>query len=143
MRFKLKSEYEKLSYFGLGPTENYSDFNAQAKFGVWESNVTEQYEPYIKPQECGNHTKTEWVELFDGKNKLKFIGAPCFEFSALHYSVEQLDKSTHAHELIPLDRTDVIINYRVEGVGSNSCGPKLLDEYKITEDTIKYAFEIK
>ena len=143
MRFKLKSEYEKLSYFGLGPMENYSDFNAQAKFGVWESNVTEQYEPYIKPQECGNHTKTEWVELFDGKNKLKFIGAPCFEFSALHYSVEQLDKSTHAHELIPLDRTDVIINYRVEGVGSNSCGPKLLDEYKITEDTIKYAFEIK
>lgn len=142
VRFKLKKEFENLQYAGLGPYENYSDFKAHAKWGIWDSTVTEQYEPYIMPQECGNHMETQWVKLRSASGGICISTENTFEFSALHHSIEQLENATHTNELAPLDETHLIINYRVEGVGSNSCGPKLLDEHKIMEDEILFNFKI-
>lgn len=143
VRFKLNKDFETLRYFGMGPYENYIDMRNHVKLGVWESSVSEEYEPYIMPQECGNHTLTEWVELTGNSEIMRVESEKPFEFSALHYSVEQLDTAKHNWELSPLDETDLIVNYRVEGVGSNSCGPQLPDEYKIKEDEIDFEFAVK
>ena len=142
IRFVLKNEFEKLKYFGRGPLENYCDFLNHTTFGTWESTVSAEYVPHIRPQECGNHTGCDWVEICDGNNALKFRGDKPFEFSALHFSVEQLDNAAHSFEIEPLKQTHLIINYRVEGVGSHSCGPALEDKFKVNDRIIDLSFSL-
>lgn len=142
VRFILKEGFEALRYFGRGPKENYCDFQGHAELGVWNSTVTEEYVPYIRPQECGNHTGCDWLEIADRENTLKLYGDKPFEFSALHYSIEQLDRADHSFEIAPLKETHLLVNYRVEGVGSNSCGPALEDKYKVNDRIINFSFAL-
>lgn len=140
IRFVLKNEFEKLRYFGRGPLENYCDFLNHTTFGIWDSTVSAEYVPHIRPQECGNHTGCDWVEICDGNSTLKFKSNKPFEFSALHFSIEQLDNANHSFEIKPLKETHLLINYRVEGVGSHSCGPLLEDEFKVNDRIIDFSF---
>ncbi len=146
MRFALKPEFEELEYFGRGDRECYVDYKEHSKMGVWKSTVTDEYEPYIRPQECGNHTDVKYLKLKGDTDLLFDTGAEyvqkCFEFSALHYVMEQLDEAEHAFELIPSDTTEVLICYKNRGIGSGSCGPALLDKYKITDKVINFGFRI-
>ena len=142
VRFVLKEGFETFRYFGRGPKENYCDFQGHADLGVWNSTVTEEYVPYIRPQECGNHTGCDWLEIADRENTLKLYGDKPFEFSALHYSIEQLDRADHSFEIAPLKETHLLVNYRVEGVGSNSCGPALEDKYKVNDRVIDFSFAL-
>jgi D-alanyl-D-alanine carboxypeptidase len=69
-------------------------------------------------------------------------GAPRVEFSALHYSMEDMTKYKHRHELSPDGKTHLIVNYRVGGIGSNSCGPLPLPKDRLYEDPFRYAFTL-
>ncbi len=143
MQFMLKQGMEHIKYFGKGPDECYIDFQSHARMGVWESTVTSEYEPYIFPQECGNHIGTEWLKIWDNDGKsLLFKADGTFEFSALHFTPEQLDSATHRHLLKPMGETAVIINYKVGGIGSNSCGPALPEKYQLNDRKIGYGFSI-
>jgi beta-galactosidase len=66
-----------------------------------------------------------------------------FEFSALHYSVEQLTEAKHRHELKDITATYLLINYKVGGIGSNSCGPALPEKYQLKDEEFSYAFTVK
>jgi len=143
MRFVLDKEFEKLEYFGKGPKESYIDFQNHASFGVWEDTVTNQYEPYIRPQECGNHIDTDWVKLESENNGFYVESDNSFEFSALHYSIEQLDAADHSFELEPSEETDLLINYKVEGIGSHSCGPELPEKYRLRDREINLNFRVE
>ena len=143
MRFVLDEEFEKLRYFGKGPKECYIDFQNHASFGVWEDSVANQYEPYIRPQECGNHIGTDWVTLESDNNKFNVFSENSFEFSALNFSVEQLDSIEHSFELEPLDETHLLVNYKVEGIGSHSCGPELPPKYRLRDREIEFSFNVK
>ena len=139
VRVPLISEFEELSYFGKGPRECYIDYQSHAKMGYWKSTVTDEYEPYIRPQECGNHMDVRMLQI-SGVDKVIVKSEKTFDFSALHYTVEELDEKNHAYELQTSDSTELILAYKNRGIGSNSCGPALLDKYKVKDKVIDFCF---
>lgn len=144
MRFALNPEMESLEYFGKGKRECYIDYQQHARMGTFKSTVTQEYEPYIRPQECGNHIKTKWLRLNSetGEN-LVFRTEKEFEFSTLHYTVEELDCKNHAFELEQSGTTEVLICYKNRGIGSRSCGPALSEKYQIRDKEIHFRFFIE
>ncbi|MDR0555080.1 MAG: DUF4981 domain-containing protein [Treponema sp.] len=135
---------EKLEYFGLGPEENYSDLREHVLMGHYRSTVTEQYFPYIKPQEHGNHGKVKWAAVYDHLGRgLLFDAAHCgFDFSASHYTAEDLFRAKHTCDLKPRAETIVRIDYKNGGIGSGSCGPYTEKPYTVHDKDIHYAFGI-
>ena len=141
--FTLFEEYNKLKYFGRGPGENYCDMKNYAFMGIYSSSVADQYYPYIKPQENGNHTDTVWAQLSSENEKICFIGEDSFEFSALPYRAEDLQKAHYNSELEFRGETVMRIIYKQNGIGSASCGPNLRQEYTFLDKYIKFSFNIK
>ena len=131
---------EQLTYFGMGPGENYQDMNGHAHMGQFTSSVAEQYVPYIMPQEHGNHTNVKMAALSDGVQAAVQVTGDGFEMNASHYTAQDLDTAQHDWELSPRAETVLRIDYRVSGIGSNSCGPELLEKYRLSEKEIAYAF---
>ena len=142
VRIPLNKEFTDITYFGMGDKENYVDFSAHTKMGVYTNKVVNEVEPYIRPQETGNHTKTKYLKVY-GNNSVEFKSENGFEFSALPYTIEDLDKAEHVYELPDVRSTEVLICYKNRGVGSNSCGPKIADKYKVTDKVIDFKFTIK
>lgn len=142
MRFAFDPDLEELCYYGKGPWECYVDYQEHTKMGIWESTVSGEYEPYIRPQDCGNHIGVKWVRL--GKNEDVCIQAKeTFEFSALHYTIEELDSKAHAFELDKAQSTEVIVSYKNRGIGSCSCGPALSEKYQVRDKEIHFGFVVK
>ncbi len=142
MRFPLTRSFEEFSYFGMGDRECYSDYQAHAKMGLWNSSVTREYEPYIRPQECGNHMNTKWLKLCGKNQDILFVADTQFEFSALHFTIEELDEKQHTFELEDSDSTEVLICYKNRGVGSGACGQRLLKKYCVTDNHIEFGFSV-
>lgn len=142
-RYVLDGGYEALNYFGRGPEENYIDMAEHTRMALHHSNVTAEYEPYVCPQECGNHTGVTEVELAnaDGERFRVESGTP-IEFSALPYSIEQLDRVEHRHQLVPEGETHLLINARVGGIGTNSCGPRLTPKYRFDDAAVSMQYRI-
>lgn len=142
VRIPLVRELEELEYFGKGERECYIDYQEHAKLGVWSSTVTDEYEPYLMPQECGNHVEVKRVTLSSGSESIEVNAEKAFEFSALHYSIEQLDRAKHAFELTQENSTELLICYKNRGAGSNSCGPVLLEKYTFNDRVFDFEFSI-
>ena len=140
LMFTLKPGFEKLSYFGMGPYSCYSDFCCHTKMGHFESTVTDEFEPMIKPQECGNHIKTEYAMLTNGETSISARGM--FNFSALHHSPRALAETKHVHELAKDEKTYFIVNYKLHGVGTNSCGPHPSEQFRFNDKTVDFVFDI-
>lgn len=138
--FKLPYENEEFSYFGMGDSENYIDMCNHTKMGYYTSNADKEYVSYIRPQEHGNHTKTKLLKM---KNSLTFTTENEFEFNVSHYNSYSLDKAKHTDELAKDNSTNVRIDYKVSGIGSNSCGPQLSEKYRLDEKEIEFSFSIK
>ena len=141
MELALRRGFETVSYYAYGPEESYIDLHNHAHLGFHTDTVSAQYVPHIHPQECGNHYGARQVSLTDGKATLSVSGR--FEFSALHHTIEDLEKAGHRHLLPSRAETYLLINYKVDGVGSNSCGQHPLEQYRFTEKTFRWQFEIK
>ncbi len=136
--------FEYFSWYGRGPWENYIDKKESTVIDVYRQTVTEQYQPYIFPQESGNKCDVRWAGLTDfNGNGLLFIGEPVFEISALHYTAEDLDKAQHHYELVPREETIVRLNYRHGGLGSNSCGPDPMEKYRLKAEHAEISFVIR
>ena len=140
IRIPLIRDFENFEYFGMGERECYLGYEAHAKMGWYKSDVTNEYEPYIFPQECGNHTRTKWLRFYNKENILEFFGEN-FEFSALHYTIEELDEKRHAFELIDSNSTEVIICYKNRGV--TSCYQKLAPKNQLNDQNITFEFKIR
>ncbi len=138
----INPSYEKLEWFGRGPWENYPDRKSSAMIGNYTSTVSEQYVPYILPQEHGHKTDVRWLTLFDHDGYgLKVEGLPTFEFSASHFSANDLYSTGHTHELTPKPEILLNIDVGMRGLGTASCGPDTLDEYRLLKS--KYVFSYK
>ncbi len=138
---------EQLRYFGMGPMEAYADKHLAAKMGDWRSTVTDNHEPYIMPQENGAHAGTLWAMAYNAAGHgLYFTGAgetDSFTFGASHYSAGELTAKAHHWELEAAKETYVYLDYKQAGLGSQSCGPELAEEYRIDEKKITFALRIK
>ena len=122
-KIELPGKFSNLTWFGRGPHENYWDRNASAHFGEYRSTVNEQYFPYIRPQENGYKTDTRWLALQDSLGKgIMIIGEPLISFSALNFSIDDLDQDTkhnykHTIDLIPKDTVFLNVDFKQTGVG--------------------------
>ncbi len=131
MQLQMPAKYDKVKYYGRGPHENYIDRNSSEFLGIYQSTVSEQYYPYVRPQESGNHTDVRWFEVTDGQRGLRFSSSAPIECSALPYLVEDLDAGPvkehtwgqHSGDLIERPLTQVHIQQRQMGLGCvNSWG---------------------
>lgn len=140
--FEIKSPKanDGFEYFGMGEKENYADMCHHSKIGKYKSVAENEYVPYITPQEHGNHTKTKYLKMDNG---IEFYTDNEFEFNVSNYSTEALTDATHTDELFKNDLTNIRIDYKVSGIGSNSCGPELIEKYRLSEKKISFEFYIK
>ena len=133
-------ENESFLYYGRGPMENYCDMNLHATTGFFESTAEAEYVPYIMPQEHGNHTGCKYLCQ---KNGLEFTADTEFEFNVSQYTTQALAEAMHINELEKNNAVNIRIDYKNSGVGSHSCGPELLEKYRLTEKEIEFGFSIK
>jgi beta-galactosidase len=144
--WRLNEDLEQLSYFGRGPWENYSDRKASAMVGLYKTTVTEEYVPYIMPQEHGHHTDTRYLKLTNAKGHgLKIQAetpANIFEFNASHFAPEDLFAAHHTHELTPRPEVYLHLDAAHRGLGTASCGPDTRDAYKVQPGTYVLAYTL-
>ena len=134
---------EQMRYFGYGPMESYVDKRLAARLGEFGTTVTDNYEPYVFPQENSAHWGCGWAKVTTvAEHGLLFTAETPFSFSASHYSPEQLTRTAHHFELKPEKETTVIIDYRQSGIGSNSCGPALDPMYRIYDDDFSFTLRL-
>lgn len=147
VRLFLNRQLDDVSYYGMGPTESYCDKHRAAGHGLYHAKVKEMHEDYIRPQENGSHYDCDYVELANGKagyEKFGFVVASesRFSFNASVYTQEELENAAHHDQLTEADSTILCIDYKQNGIGSNSCGPKVSDAYRFDEDTFAFAFKL-
>lgn len=141
LMLELKKGFEKLRYAAMGPESCYIDFRNHAYYDIFESTVKDQLEHMIHPQECGNHYGADFVTVSNGKTSLTASGRG-FEFSALHFSPEMLEAAAHDFELVPSKSTFLLLDYKVGGIGSHSCGPRLPEQYRFKDDEFEFDIDI-
>lgn len=144
VQFEMPRGTERLSYFGMGPTEAYEDKRQAATVGIYHSSVTDHFEHYIRPQENMAHINTHaarfYAESGHGLTVVPNGETEAFSFNCSHYTPMQLTKTAHDFELVPKDETVVNIDFRNAGIGSNSCGPEPREEHKIKGGSYKFSF---
>ena len=147
----LPSQWERVNWYGRGPMESTSDRKSAAFLGIHSMNVTDLVTPYARPQYNGSRTDTRWVRLTDDNGMgLEFTANGTFDFSALHYSPDQLDsgprkETTQAHFrlLKPTEEVHLDLDGVSSGVGCiNSWGALPLDNYQLpyTDRTFSFTF---
>ncbi|MDF2474103.1 MAG: glycoside hydrolase family 2 [Anaerocolumna sp.] len=135
---------ELVEYFGYGPHESYIDKHHSTWKSRFTATVTAMHEDYLMPQENGSHFATEWAAVTNSLGMgLLFIGMDEFSFQASHFTPEDLTQGMHPYELKMREETIINIDYGMSGVGSNSCGPKLLPRYQLLERNIEFKLRIK
>jgi beta-galactosidase len=144
MQIETVNGFEDLEYFAKGPRSCYTDIQNHAYHSIFRSTVTDEAEELgymIMPQEVANHVDTTYVSLSSANDTIRVDGNG-FEFSALHYSIEDLEKAEHNWELTPSAHTYLLINYKVCGLGSNSCGHRAKAPFAFTEKEFTFAFDL-
>lgn len=142
--FPLTKDMKLIEYYGMGPYENYRDLCHHVKMGYYRSTVEKEYVPYIKPQEHGNHINVKTLAVTNEQGiGLQFDSMDSFESNVSQYTSKQLGEANHSFELERSNHTNVRIDYKVSGIGSNSCGPELLEQYRLKEKEFDYTFYIR
>ena len=139
----LPTGFEQLTWFGRGPLENYWDRKAGYPIGRYQSTVTEQYVPYIMPQEHGNHTDVRWLALQNGKGGVIFSTDEVMEINASHFTAADLFAGKHTYDLKPRAETILHLDYHQCGLGTNSCGPATLPQYRLFPGLYVFNFRIR
>ncbi len=145
LEFTMPEMTENFAYFGRGPMESYCDKRLASTVGLFKTTVSENFEPYIFPQENSSHDDTVWstVSSLAGHGLHISAGGSYFTVNASHYSAKQLTETAHDYELLPSKETFVNIDYRQSGIGSNSCGPGLDGVWQLCEKEFSFTLRIK
>ncbi len=142
LRLFLPKAMDRLDYFGYGPNESYLDKHRGSWLGRHSATVGQNHEDYIKPQENGAHWGTEWVSLGDEWSRLTAYADAPFSFNASPYTQEELTRKAHNFELAESGMSVLCLDHRQAGIGSNSCGPRLLEKYRFDERKFIFALTL-
>ncbi len=147
--FTLNADFDRVSYYGMGPKENYCDRRHGARLGFYTEKTVDMVEPYLLPQETGNRTGVRYAAVTDRKGRGLLFSAAFFpdsgdveaakpgtmEFSAIPYSPEMLETAKHPFELPPVHHTFVRCSLKQMGIGGDdSWGAKTHEEYLLKND---------
>ncbi len=147
MQIPMPESFERIVYYGRGPGENYSDRKYVTDLGLYDQTVTEQFYPYIRPQENGTKTDIRWWKILSpsGKGLMVTSEAP-FSASALHYTIESLDEGMakqqgHSNEIDPAPLTNLLVDKVQMGLGCvNSWGALPRPEYMIPYQDYEFKY---
>lgn len=141
LRLFLNKQLEDVTYYGMGPQESYRDKHRASSHGVFKAKVFDMHEDYIRPQENGSHFDCDYVEITNGQFGFTAVSEKSFSFNASVYTQEELEKADHNYMLEATESTVLCIDYALNGIGSNSCGPVVLDKYRFND--VEFDFTIK
>ena len=142
LRIFLKKEMDQLEYYGIGPQESYIDKCKAGSHGIYTGSVTDQQEDYIKPQENGSHTDCDYVIVKGSGLGIAAYGAKSFAFNISAYTQEELTEKAHNYELEPCESTVLCLDYKQNGIGSQSCGPRLKEKYRFDEESFTFEMNL-
>ena len=142
VRMFLDKKLSAARYFGMGPQESYCDKHQAASHGLYQANVDDLHEDYIRPQENGSHYDCEYVELNNSRYGIVVSAENAFSFNASYYTQEELEEKTHNYELIESDSVVFCVDYALNGIGSNSCGPVVLEQYRFDDVLFRFQFTL-
>ncbi|WP_207775008.1 glycoside hydrolase family 2 TIM barrel-domain containing protein [Pasteurella langaaensis] len=139
LRFFLPKQLNKAHYFGYGDAESYIDKYHLARLGHYAVDISHYEMPYLKPQENNSHYGTHFVSL----ESFTIMADQPFSFNLLPYSQEEMTEKVHCYELHECASTVLCVDYKMSGIGSNSCGPVLKPQYRFNETEFNCCFYIR
>ncbi|NLU39495.1 MAG: DUF4981 domain-containing protein [Bacteroidales bacterium] len=143
VRMMLDKKLDRMTFFGRGPFENYSDRKSAAEVGLYELGVNEQYE-YEKPMERGNHEDVRWAKL-SGKDMPSLLiqsDEKLMQVAALPHTDEQMNPVEYKIDLPASKATVLSVSTKTLGVGSNSCGPQPLEQFKVAAENTQFSYTL-
>ena len=142
IRMFLPKSFEQLSYFGYGPFESYTDKHRASYIGLFETDEVSQYVDYIRPQENGSHFGCEYFKIADSDKSIEITAETPFCFNASPYTQEELTLKRHDFELEESKFSVLCVDYKQNGIGSNSCGPELIEKYRFDDEAFSFCFTL-
>ena len=143
----IDKRFEQVKWYGRGPIENYRDRNDAAFVGLYDTTVGDMREHYVRTQSMGERTDTRWIELTDDNGfSIKITADGTFDFSAQHYTDQEIWRVKYGHDLDKVWRPEVVLTLDCiqRGIGNASCGPQPLKEYEIKKNSnYSYHFAIQ
>jgi len=140
---RVPARFDRMRWLGRGPHENYPDRNRSAMLGEWESGLDDS--PYLVPQEFGLRTDCRWLELIDSTSgdRIRFdeFSMP-LHISATRYEVAELYRAPTATELEPADHVVVQLDVAHRGLGTASCGPDILEQYRVATGEHRFSYRV-
>ncbi len=140
----LPSGFERLDWYGRGPWDNYSDRKASAVLGRFRSTVTDQYVPYILPQEHGHKSDVRRLALTDDTGfGLEVEGMPSVGFTASHFTADDLYAARHTTDLVARPEVVLSLDHGQRGLGTASCGPDTHPRYRLNEPSYSFSYILR
>lgn len=143
MQIQAAKTAQNMSWYGRGPYENYPDRKNGSRIGIYSATVDEQYVPYIRPQENGNKTDVQWVELKDENDRGFRIEGENLNISAYNYTLENLSNARHTIDLEDADFVTLNIDHKTSALGGNSFSYQYFEAYLLKQRSYTYSFWIK
>jgi len=144
LRLTLPGDFEFVEWLGRGPHENYWDRKRSADVGRYQKTVTGMFEPYVRPQDMANREDVRWLTITDQRgNGIMIKAQPLLNFSALHFTAEDLEFAAHPFELTPRQETILCLDLGQQGLGGASCGPPPMKKYTFTAAPRSFGFQIR
>ena len=148
LRLFLPQTMTAVTYCGVGPWESYADKRQASHYGLFHSTVRDMHEDYIRPQENGAHTGCDYMTVENGSLALSAVAvvptkADTFSFQISEYTQEELTRKAHNYELERSPHTVLCLDYAQSGIGSNSCGPELLEQYRLDAQHFVFAIGLR
>ena len=141
IRMFLDKDMDFIQYYGMGPMESYCDKHRASSHGIFGGYIENFHEDYIRPQENGSHYDCSYVTVESETHKVEALGEKTFCFNVSAYTQEELTEKKHNFELEISNYTVLCLDYAQSGIGSNSCGPELLEKYRL--DCKEFEFEMQ
>jgi len=144
LELHLPEGFEQFAWFGLGPHECYADRKESGRLGVYCGTVSAQHVPYVRPQENGNKADCRWAAVTTIRGAgLLAVGMPLINANVQHNTPEDMTRATHTCDLVPRPETVLHLDHAHNGLGSNSCGPRELEEYRLFARPMRFAVRLR
>ena len=142
LRMFLPKSFDTAEYFGYGPYESYCDKHQASYLGRFAQRTDDLFEDYVKPQENGSRFGCKSVTVTDGAGAVTVTSPADFSFNLSRYTQEELAAKKHNYELNQSPDVVFCFDYRMSGVGSNSCGPELAAPMRLDAEAFTFRFDL-